>query len=48
MVCNACKKKKKQNVRYEKLSAKEPEAIPWYRLAVDLIGPYRIRIEGRD
>ena len=29
-----------------KLPAKEAEYIPWDRLLVDLIGSYKIRIEG--
>ena len=33
---------------YEKLSAKEAEAIPWDRLSVGLIGPYKIRGEGNN
>ena len=33
---------------YGKLPAKEAEAIPWDRLSVDLVGPYKITREGRD
>ena len=46
--CNNFQKKKKQNFNYVKLPAKESEAIPWYILLVDLIGPYKIIIEGHD
>ena len=42
-VCNICQKNKKQNLKYVKLPAKEAEAIPWDRLSVDLVGPYKIR-----
>ena len=35
-------------LKYGKLPAKEAEAIPWDRLSVDLIGPYKIRREGHD
>ena len=45
-VCNTCHKNKKQNFKYEKLPAKEAEAIPWDRLSVDLIDPYTIIREG--
>ena len=31
---------------YGKLTAKKAEAIPWARLLVDLIGPYKNKIEG--
>ena len=34
--------------KYRKLNAKKAEAIPWNKLFVDLIGPYKIRREGRD
>ena len=44
----SCHKNKKQNLKYVELPTKEAEAIPWDRLSVDLIGPYKIRIEGRD
>ena len=47
-VSRTCQKNKKQNLKYSKLSTKEAEAIPWYRLSVDLIGPYKIRREGHD
>ena len=30
------------------LPVKEVESIPWSRLLVDLIGPYKIRREGHD
>ena len=40
--------KNKQNLKYGKLPAKEAEAIPWDILLVDIIGPYKIRIEGHD
>ena len=40
--------KKETNHKYGKLPAKEAEAIPWERLSVDLMGPYKIIIEGHD
>ena len=39
-VCKTCQKKNKQNLKYGRLTAKGAEDIPWYRLLVDLIGPY--------
>ena len=47
-ICKNCQKNKKQNRKYGKLPAKEAETIPWDRLLVDLIGPYRIRGKGYD
>ena len=41
-------KNKKQNLKYGKLTAKEAEAIPWDRLLVDLVGPYKIIRESHD
>ena len=35
-------------MKYEKLPAKEAEAIPWDTLSVDLIGLYKIRGEGNE
>ena len=45
-VCSICQKNKKQNLKCGKLPTKEVEAIPWDRILVDLIGPYKIRREG--
>ena len=46
--CTTCQKNKKINKKYGYLPAKEAEAIPWDRLSVDLIGPYKIKREGHD
>ena len=48
MFVRLVRKNKKQNLKYGKLPAKEAEAIPWERLLVDLIIPYKIRIGGHD
>ena len=45
-VCNTCHRNKKQNFRYGKLTSNKAEAIPWDRLLVDLIVPYKIIREG--
>ena len=47
-VYNTYQKNRKQNLKYGKLPAKEAGAIPWDRLSIDIIGPYKIRREGRD
>ena len=44
--CNTCHKNKKQNLKYGNLPAKEAQAIPWDRLLVDLIIPYKSIREG--
>ena len=51
-ICNQIKvgityhRNKKQGLKYGYLLAKEADAIPWDRLLVDHIGPYKIRGEG--
>ena len=47
-VCNTFQKNKKQNLNNGKLLDKEAEAIPWYRLSVDLIDPYKIMRQGHN
>ena len=37
-----------QQQKYGKLSVKLAEEIPWNKLCVDLIGPYKIHIKGRE
>ena len=46
--CATCQKCKKQKIKYGHLPAKEAEATPWERLCVDLIGPYKIKREGKE
>ena len=36
------------NKKYGKLPAKLAEETPWNKLCVDLIGPYKIRIKGKE
>ena len=40
--------KQETNFKYGKLTANKAEAISWDKLSVDIIGPYKIRIEGHD
>ena len=39
---------KTANKRYGKILTKLAEEIPWNKLYVDLIGPYKIRIKGME
>ena len=41
-VCKTSHKNNKQNLKYGKLPSKEVEAIPWNRLSVHLISPYKL------
>jgi transposase InsO family protein len=44
--CPVCQRNKKQRKQYGHLPPKEAEAIPWDKLCVDTIGPYKIRRKG--
>jgi len=46
-VCPICQRNKKQRKKYGHLPPKEAEAIPWDKLCVDTIGPYKIRRKGK-
>jgi hypothetical protein len=39
--CAICKTTKVRNSKYGLLPPKNPEAIPWHTLCIDLIGPYK-------
>jgi hypothetical protein len=39
--CNVCRSLKKRFNKYGLVPPKEPQAIPWHTLCVDLIGPYQ-------
>ena len=45
--CHTCQKTKRTSKKYGKLPEKEAEAEPWERLSVDLIGPYKIKRQGK-
>ena len=47
-ICEICQKNKKQNKKYGHLPVKEAETVPWDRLSVDLIGPYKINRVGSE
>ena len=40
--CRTCETYKKQTAKYGKILPKEPEAILWHTLCIDLIGLYKI------
>jgi transposase InsO family protein len=46
--CLVCQLNKKRNKKYGHMPEKEAEAIPWDKLCVDLIGPYKIRRKGQE
>ena len=46
--CDICQRTKRNVKKYEILSPKEAESIPWDKLCVDLIGPYKIRRKGQE
>ena len=41
--CATCQKNKRKRANYGHLPPKEAEIIPWDRMCIDLIGPYKIR-----
>jgi len=45
--CPTCQKNKRQVKKYGWLPPKEAEAIPWDKMCIDLIGPYKIRRKGK-
>ena len=46
--CDVWQRKKQSTKQYGELTAKLAEETPWNKLCVDLIGPYKIRIKGKD
>jgi hypothetical protein len=45
--CPTCQRNKRKVKKYGWLPPKEAEAIPWDRMCIDLIGPYKIKRKGR-
>ena len=39
---------KNKNFKYDHFPAKEVEAVPWDRLLVGFVGPYKIRMDSCD
>ena len=46
-VCPTCQKNKRKVKKYGRLPPKEAEVIPWDKMCIDLIGPYKIRRKGQ-
>ena len=46
--CPTCQRAKTTNQKYGKLPPKQSETNPWYRIYVDLIGPYMIPQKGKN
>ena len=45
--CPTCQKNKRKHKKYGLLPPKEAEAIPWDKMCIHLIGPYKIRRKGK-
>lgn len=45
--CHICQRNKRKKASYGHVPIKEAETIPWDKLCVDLIGPYKIRRKGK-
>ena len=45
--CPTCQKNKRKVKKYGHLPPKEAEVIPWDKMCIDLIGPYKIRRKGQ-
>jgi len=45
--CPTCQRNKRKIKKYGLLPPKEAETLPWDKLCVDLIGPYKIRRKGQ-
>ena len=45
--CPVCQRSKRKHKKYGILPPKEAEAIPWDKMCIDLIGPYKIRCKGQ-
>ena len=45
--CSVCQRSKRKHKKYGILPPKEAEAIPWDKMCIDLIGPYKIRHKGQ-
>ena len=45
--CAVCQINKPANIQYGHLPARHASLEPWFAVAVDLIGPWKIEIHGR-
>lgn len=46
--CRACQQYKNQGRGYGELPPREALAAPWYEVAVDLVGPWSIHVQGQE
>ena len=46
--CAVCQLNKRRSKKYGHMPEKEAEAIPWDKMCIDLIGPYKIRRKGQE
>ena len=45
--CPTCQKNKRKKINYGHLPPKEAEIMPWDKMCIDLIGPYKIRRKAK-
>jgi hypothetical protein len=45
--CGICQQNKCRHKKYGHLTGKEAEAMPWDKMCIDLIGPYKICRTGK-
>ena len=45
--CASCQRNKRRHKKYGHLPEKEAEAMPWDKMCIDLIGPYKINRKGK-
>ncbi|CAJ1939472.1 unnamed protein product [Cylindrotheca closterium] len=46
--CEICQLNKAANVQYGQLPERHADLVPWFSVAVDLIGPWKIDVNGRE
>ena len=46
--CEICQLNKPANTQYGHLPERHAELVPWYFVAIDLIGPWKIMVNGRE
>ena len=46
--CHQCQLMKKQKLKYGQLPPKEAETVPWKRVNVDVIGPYKVKTPSKE
>ena len=46
--CEVCQVNKNVNIQYGHLPVRRADLVPWFSVAVDLIGPWKIKVNGID